>query len=146
MDALAALALAHAAATWFMVGLIWTVQVVHYPLFARVGADGFAGYHAAHAQRISRLLALPWGAESVTALALVVLAPAGPARALAWLGLALLVVAVVATAALAVPEHRALAAGFDPAAHRRLQRRSWLRAAAWSARGLVALALVALLA
>ncbi|MFY0528690.1 hypothetical protein ACN28I_37835 [Archangium gephyra] len=28
--------LAHAAATLFMVGLIWFVQVVHYPLFSRV--------------------------------------------------------------------------------------------------------------
>ena len=31
----------HAAATWFMVGLIWFVQIVHYPMFANVGRDSF---------------------------------------------------------------------------------------------------------
>jgi hypothetical protein len=35
------LLLANAAATFFMVGVIWFVQVVHYPLFARVGTLDF---------------------------------------------------------------------------------------------------------
>jgi hypothetical protein len=39
---LALLLLANAAATLFMVGVIRFVQVVHYPLFARVGRPGFA--------------------------------------------------------------------------------------------------------
>ena len=43
----------HAAATWALVGLIWTVQLVHYPLFAQVGADTFRSYHARHTQRPS---------------------------------------------------------------------------------------------
>ena len=34
--------LTHLAATLYMVGVIWFVQVVHYPLFARAGAEGFA--------------------------------------------------------------------------------------------------------
>ena len=45
--------LVHAAATWFLVGLIWIIQVVHYPLFARVGEDGFVAYEAAHTRLIS---------------------------------------------------------------------------------------------
>ena len=35
----------HAAATWFMVGLVWVIQTVHYPLFAFVGESGFGGAH-----------------------------------------------------------------------------------------------------
>ena len=31
--------LAHVAATLYLVGLIWVVQGVHYPLFARVGPE-----------------------------------------------------------------------------------------------------------
>jgi hypothetical protein len=34
----------HLAATWFMVGLIWVIQIVHYPLFTSVGSDSFAEY------------------------------------------------------------------------------------------------------
>ncbi|MDQ5964129.1 MAG: hypothetical protein QG625_283 [Cyanobacteriota bacterium erpe_2018_sw_39hr_WHONDRS-SW48-000098_B_bin.30] len=32
------------AATWFMTGLIWFVQVIHYPLYARIGEAEFAVY------------------------------------------------------------------------------------------------------
>ena len=42
--------IAHAAATLYMTGLIWFVQVVHYPLMAAVGRDGFAAYESAHAR------------------------------------------------------------------------------------------------
>ena len=39
-----ALLLAQTAATLFMTGVIWIVQTVHYPLFARVGRDEFREY------------------------------------------------------------------------------------------------------
>ena len=42
-----------AAATWFMAGLGWIVQVVHYPLFEAVGSEGFAEYHRRHSERIT---------------------------------------------------------------------------------------------
>ena len=38
------LLLANLAATWTMVGMIWIVQIVHYPLFNRVGLEGFPRY------------------------------------------------------------------------------------------------------
>jgi hypothetical protein len=37
----------HLATTLLMVGLIWLVQIVYYPLFARVGDSSFAAYHSA---------------------------------------------------------------------------------------------------
>jgi hypothetical protein len=40
--------LAHLAVTLFMLGVIWFVQVVHYPLFAKVGQEGFTLYSKAH--------------------------------------------------------------------------------------------------
>jgi hypothetical protein len=42
-----------------------------------------------------------------------------------------------------VPAHRRLEAGFDAVAHRRLTRSNWVRAAAWTARSVIALALAA---
>ena len=35
-------------ATVFMVGLIWFVQIVHYPLYANVGREQFPEYEALH--------------------------------------------------------------------------------------------------
>lgn len=57
--------LAHAAATLFMVGLIWFVQVVHYPLFAKVGPDVFVPYAASHGN-LTGLVVGPWDPKSTT--------------------------------------------------------------------------------
>ncbi len=40
--------LAHITATLYMTGLIWFVQIVHYPLFARVGNAEFSAYEQRH--------------------------------------------------------------------------------------------------
>ena len=34
-----------------MTGLIWFVQVVHYPLFAKVGSEAFSLYESLHTQK-----------------------------------------------------------------------------------------------
>lgn len=43
----------HLLATTAMVGLIWFVQVMHYPLSAAVGSDGFVRYERLHQRRTS---------------------------------------------------------------------------------------------
>jgi hypothetical protein len=45
------LLLTHAAATLVMVGVIWFVQIAHYPLMARVSAGEFAAYEREHQTR-----------------------------------------------------------------------------------------------
>ena len=67
---MSALLAAHAAATWALVGLIWTVQVVHYPLFASVGGEEFRRYHARHTRQITWVVAPLMAVELVTALLL----------------------------------------------------------------------------
>ncbi len=42
------LLLSHTAATFYMLGVIWFVQLVHYPLFAAVGKDFFTEYEKRH--------------------------------------------------------------------------------------------------
>lgn len=134
------LLLAHAAVTLLMVGLIWFVQIVHYPLFALVGEAGFAHYERHHARRTTWVVAPPMIAELTMAGALAWSMP-GP---LAWCGLALLAVIWASTALWQVPAHRQLQHGFDAHVHRRLVATNWVRTAAWSARGVVALALLIL--
>ena len=43
------------ATTLPLAGLIWTIQVVHYPLFAGVGPARFAAYHADHSHGMTRV-------------------------------------------------------------------------------------------
>jgi hypothetical protein len=136
--------LAHAASTLVLAGVIWTIQVVHYPLFALVGEEGFVAYEAAHSSRISAVIAVPWAVQGLTTLALLVAPPAGVPRWLVWTAAVLAAVPVVVTVTLSVPAHGILGGGFDAAAHARLVATNWLRTAAWTAHGVVALVLVAL--
>jgi hypothetical protein len=122
-----------------MTGVIWFVQVVHYPLFSRVGQPGFSEYAREHVRRTGRVVAGPMLAELASAVA-VAWVVGGP---LAWLGLALVGVIWTSTWIWQVPAHRRLEAGFDAAAHVRLTRTNRVRAAAWTARSLIALALAA---
>ena len=55
-----------------MVGLIWTIHTVHYPLFATVGDETYVEFQAAHVDRIGKLLLVPWAAEGATALLLLI--------------------------------------------------------------------------
>jgi hypothetical protein len=138
-----AVALAGAASATFMAGMIWTVQSVHYPLFARVGPDAFTAYAEEHRRRISALILLPWAVEGATALALAAAPPPGVPRGLALAGLAAAGVTVAATVGLAVPQHARLADGLDAEVLRRLVRGNWVRTAAWTAHAALALAILA---
>ena len=128
------LLLVNAAATWYLTGLIWTIQVVHYPLFAQVGKDSFAGYEASHTRRITWVVGPPMLLELVTSTALVLWRPEPLAAWWAWMGLALVGLVWVSTVVLQVPQHNRLARQFEPEAHRLLVQTNWVRTLAWSAR------------
>lgn len=132
----ALLLILHCAATWALVGLIWTVHIVHYPLFASVGA-GFRAYHEAHMQRITWVVAPLMLTELVTAFLLWANPPAGT-QARVWLiGLVLLGAVWIETGLFAVPAHGRLAAGFDTNVHRSLMIGDLVRTLAWTARGVL---------
>lgn len=138
--------LPHAASTWVMVGVIWFCQLVHYPLMDRVRtepADAFPAFEKAHQRGTTLIVGPAMLVELVTAAWLVITVSGDAATWLAWAGLALVGVNWVSTAALQMPFHKRLEAGFDPAVHRRLVKSNWLRTAAWSLRGLIAAALLA---
>ncbi|MFO0962498.1 MAG: C25 family cysteine peptidase [Phycisphaerales bacterium] len=138
----ALLLVVHAGATWFMTGLIWFVQVVHYPLFAAVGDAGAARYAQAHQRRTTMVVGPAMLVEALAAIAIALLAPEGLVRAIAWTGAALLAAIWCSTAALQVPMHARLAQGPDADAVRRLVRGNWLRTIAWSLRAVLAGALL----
>jgi hypothetical protein len=122
-------------ATWFLVGLIWMVQVVHYPLFRAIGAAAFADYESAHTARMGRLLIVPAGIEVVSAAALVWYRPDGVSLGIVLLSGALLAAIWVTTALVQAPLHRRLMRGYDRAVVDRLERTNWWRTGAWTLRG-----------
>ena len=133
------LLLAHAGATLAMFGLIWFVQVVHYPLFALVGRDGFARYERANTRRTGVVVGPLMVVEAITAAGLLVFPPAHIGRELPAAGFALLLLIWGSTAALQVPAHRRLEQGFAAACHRRLTVSNWIRTGMWTLRAALAL-------
>ena len=57
-------------ATLFMVGLIWFVQIVHYPLYANVGREQFPEYEALHNRLTTWVVGPAMLVEMLTAAAL----------------------------------------------------------------------------
>jgi len=131
--------LLHAAVTLFLTGLVWFVQLVHYPLMAETGREVFPRYEHLHQQRTTWIVAPAMAAEALLALWLLWRRPAEiPFWTVALAGL-LLAGIWVSTFAVQVPLHAKLAAGFDAQAHHRLVLTNWWRTAAWSLRSLLAL-------
>ena len=129
-------ALANLVLAAYLTGVIWLVQVVHYPLFAAVGARAWPAYEAAHRRRITWVVAVPMLAQLPVA---AVLLPG----ALAIANACLVALAFLSTVAWLGPLHGRLQAGWDGALHRRLVRGNWLRTMAWTAQTGVAVALAA---
>lgn len=136
------------AATWYMVGVIVFVQIVHYPLFKKVGRDGFAVYADRHQWLTSWVVGGPMITEALLAAVFMIwlATPEGLARldgqtVFVNIGLALFILGV--TAVFSIPCHAALAVGYDDRVVSRLVWTNWLRTAAWTAKGLVAAQMLA---
>jgi len=106
-------------ATLFMVGLIWFVQIVHYPLYANVGREQFPEYEALHNRMTTWVVGPVMLVELVTAVMLLKYS-SHASSLLAWMGLGLLIVIWISTAVLSVPAHDVLTAGFSAGAYRKL--------------------------
>lgn len=126
--------LLHAGSTWAMVGLIWFVQLVHYPLLAQVGPENYRSFHGQHVTRTGWVVLPLMLVELCCSVTLLIWSLPG-----ALLGSLLLAAIWMSTFALQVPCHRRLEQGFDRIAHRRLVRGNWLRTLLWSGRGALSL-------
>lgn len=138
--------LIHAAATLMMVGVIWIVQVVHYPLFDLVDPQRSDLFAQRHQQSITWVVAPLMLVELTTAVWLLWRVPAGIPRWTLIAGAVLLAVIWISTLTLQIPRHTLLLEGFSAEVHRSLVASNWIRTLAWTARGaLVMLGLAALL-
>lgn len=126
------------ATTWAMTGIIWFVQLVQYPSFARVPAASFPEFHAHHSSSISIIVAPLMIAEAISSAAFLWAPLRVQTPAQIWLGIGLVAFIWASTFLLQVPAHSQLGSGFNEGTWHMLVRSNWLRTIAWSARaGLV---------
>ncbi|TWT40820.1 hypothetical protein [Botrimarina hoheduenensis] len=124
-------------ATLYMTGVIWFVQLVHYPMFANVPADSFVEYERIHQARTFWVVGPPMLVELFTAVAMLAMRPPGVPAWVPLVGLALLLLVDGSTALFFGPQHGRLSAGFDATLHRQLVAGNWLRTFGWTARGVL---------
>jgi hypothetical protein len=136
--------LLHLAVTWYLVGLIWVIQRVQYPAMEFVDPDPVRAAVAEkqHCDRIFWVVGPMMLLEGVLAGWLLVVGIMTGGWMLPGVGLLLLGIIWISTARVQMPLHDRLLRGPDPWAQRALVRTNWIRAIAWTLRGLVALAMV----
>ena len=125
----------YVASTWAMFGIIWFAQIVHYPLFSKVGKDNFTEYQNFNLRRTVFVVIPLQMIELFTAMLLVWKVPLGILPIQAWTNLILIGITWISTLTLQVPRHSKLASGFDQKTQDILVSSNWIRTVAWSIRG-----------
>lgn len=123
-----------------MFGIIWFVQIAHYPMFSEIVPSSFTRYEAAYTNRMGYIAGPLMLAELLSALLLLAPSlrlPAIPAWQ-AWLGLVLVGLLWASTVFLQIPLHNRLHRAYDLETIHRLVWSNWIRTIAWTFRaGLV---------
>ena len=131
--------LLHVGSSLYMMGLIWFVQVVHYPLHAHVGTENLDHYQKLHMSWTSFVVGPPMLIEIGTTLLFLIAPPLDLPRWCFVLGFAFLLLIWGSTALFQVPYHNQLLDNFDEEIHKKLVTSNWIRTIFWSSRGVLVL-------
>jgi hypothetical protein len=130
------------ALSFWVLGQIWFVQIVVYPLFTKVGEREYVDYHRFYTSRIPLVVILPGFASFLLPIALAFFGPAIPV----WMTAANIVTGIVGllvTVLLEIPRHGRLERnGKNEATIAELIRYNWPRTASITAQTAVTLAML----
>lgn len=124
----------HYSLTLYMTGLIWIIQMIHYPLFKLVGAENYTAYHQNHIQRTSLVIAVPMLLEMLTALYLILKTDFYRQDILFLVSTGVILIIWLVTFLISVPQHNILVKGFNQTAFEVLVKTNWIRTLAWTIR------------
>ncbi len=119
---------------FFMAGLIWLIQLVHYPGLAFVDSKRFLEFHSFHSKKITFIVLPIMTVELVTAFLL----------SLSWNQIFIwnfisVITLWVLTGLVSVPIHNSLTAAMDLKKIHRLVITNWFRTAVWTVRSIAIL-------
>lgn len=129
-----AILLLHFAATAALVGLIWIVQIVSYPIMLRVSEGDFKEYHPFHCDRITFVVGPLILAETGTA---IWLWTQGFTEPLFLWSMIPLVMTWMSTALIQVPLHLKSERHYSLQSIQRLIHTNWIRTLSWTSRALL---------
>ena len=128
---------AHVFATLFMTGIVWFVQMVHYPFFDFAAEGNRREASEFHQRRTSQLVLPIMIIELVTAVALLGSSWMMRYGQTIWINLGLLLLTWGVTFFRFMPLYRQLLGGFDSNLIKTLISANWVRTALWTVRSVL---------
>ncbi len=119
----------HLSATAIMVGVIWLVQLVHYPSFYFIDEENFKEFSYFHQRNITYIVGPVMLVEFLSGLYLL-----PKSEILFQINMVLLVFIWLVTFFFSVKEHNNLIGGKDLESIRRLVKTNWMRTILWTIR------------
>lgn len=121
----------HLMSCGFMTGLIWLVQLVHYPSFAFIGEKSSVKFHQMHVSRITWIVGPMMVLELISGIALLV---GAQMAAFSVVNMAFLILIWTSTALVSVPIHNKLAEKLEVPVIQKLVTTNWIRTICWTGR------------
>jgi hypothetical protein len=123
---------------FWVLGQIWLVQIVVYPLFARVGTPDYANYHQFYVSRIPLVVIVPGFLSFLLPIPLALFGPDLPG----WMSAANIttgIIGLLVTVLLEIPRHNRLERAKNDDTIRELIRFNWPRTASITVQAFVTL-------
>ncbi|HEX7675931.1 MAG TPA: hypothetical protein VF412_17265 [Bdellovibrio sp.] len=126
------------ACCFFLTGVIWVIQLTHYPAFAMIVRDQFVTFHKRHTSAMGFIVGPGMIVELLTAILLC------REYQLVWIcNLAGVLLIWGMTIFWSIPSHSKLAQGQDLLEIRNLVRTNWFRTCIWTVRSFVFILMIA---
>lgn len=119
--------------SFYMLGVIWIIQLLQYPQFCDFHESVFPRIHEKHTAAMGLLVGFPMICELLTAIWLVYYQSTPGLQ----LNLALVLLLWLLTFTVSVPLHSKLTQGFNSTAAQKLTTTNWLRTLLWTFKAVV---------
>lgn len=120
-----------------MTGIIWFVQIVHYPLFIYISDKDFQQFESSHTQKTGWIVAPIMLCELGTSILVFFFNPTGSTSWEYLVAFILLIIIWLSTFLIQVPIHSALLKEREESKILKLVKTNWIRTIAWTLRAIL---------
>jgi hypothetical protein len=118
--------------TVLIAGIMWFVQLVHYPLFNAIPARNLINYGYYHTRKISGIIKPLFIVDFTTLLLLLILLGSNLSTNLMMVNIVIFIITVILTQIVFIPIHQKLSKSPNSQTISQLIRLNWIRTLIWS--------------
>lgn len=130
--------------TWVLLGILWFIQLVHYPLFRRI-KENFVQYERDHLRRTASLLVPIAVVDIALNVMLVISLEKGSCIFLISFALAMNIITWLSVFFFQVAEHHSLSDHFSKKIVHKLVKTNWVSTIAWTVKAALIFALIVMI-